>query len=58
MTNTQLKAAMSTKRQKDPANPILLEEIKNIREEIAEMKRKVELLATCLDDAYTINHGQ
>ena len=65
MTNPQLKAALKTllnaKRQEEPANSILLEEIKYLREEIREIKqikKEVELLTTRLDDAYTIIHGQ
>lgn len=65
MTNPQLKTALSTllnaKRQEEPGNSILLEEIKYLREEIRELKqvkKEVELLTTRLNDAYTIIHGQ
>lgn len=42
MTNAQLKAALNTvlhtRNQEEPANSILLEEIKSLKEEVREMK--------------------
>ena len=65
MTNAQLKAALNTvlhtRKQEEPANLILLEEIKSLKEEVREMKtikREVELLTSRLNDAFSIIQGQ
>ena len=64
MTNAQLKAALNTvlhtRKQKEPANSILLEEIKSLKEvrEMKTIKREVELLTSRLNDAFSIIQGQ
>lgn len=65
MTNPQLKRALSSivaaGRRDEPTNADLLEEIRKIREEVAEIKGlrvEVKNLSTRLDDAYTTIHHQ
>ena len=70
MTNPQLKRALSTlvtsqreniQRENDPTNAILLQEIKMLREEVAELKglkKEVQSLSDKLDDAFTTIHNQ
>lgn len=65
MTNPQLKRALSTLvtagREREPTNADLLEEIRKMREEVAEIKGlrdEVMKLSTRLDDAYTTIHHQ
>ncbi len=65
MTNPQLKRALSTLvtagRGEDPTNAVLLEEIRKMREEVAEirgLRQEVQTLSVRLDDAYTTIHHQ
>ena len=64
MTNAQLKAALNTvlhtRKQEEPANSILLEEIKSLKEvrEMKTIRREVELLTSRLNDAFSIIQGQ
>ena len=67
LTNAQLKEALGTLVSNDdnavqPSNAVLLEEIRNLREEVTQlkyMKHEVERLSTRLEDAYKIiNHQQ
>ena len=65
MTNPQLKRALSSLvsagREKEPTNADLLEEIRKIREEVAEIKglrEEVKNLSTRLDDAYATIYQQ
>lgn len=66
MTNAQLKRALTTllsaeRREEDPPNSVLLEELRSLREEIAEvkdLKQEVQRLSEGLDNAYKIIHNQ
>lgn len=69
LTNAQLKEALGTLMNENtndddaqPSNAVLLEEIRNLRDEISQlknMKHEVEQLTTKLEDAYKIiNHQQ
>ena len=65
MTNAQLKRALTTlldaERREDSPNAVLLEELRSLREEIAEvkeLKQEVQRLSEGLDDAYKIIHNQ
>ena len=66
LTAAQLKCALRTivshqPDEEQPPNSELLEEIRNVREDLAamkEMKNKIESLNARLDDAYMIIHQQ
>ena len=65
MINPQFKHALSTivtaGRGENPTNAVLLEEIRKMRKEVAEirgLRQEVESLSTRLDDAYTTIHHQ
>ena len=65
MKNPQLKQALSTlindTRDNEPSNTVILQEIRSMKEAIAEMaalKTEVQVLSERLDDAYKIIHNQ
>lgn len=65
MTNPQLKRALTTllgaEKREEPPNSVLLDELRSLREEMAEMKKlkqEVERLSDGLEKAYKIIHNQ
>lgn len=65
MTNPQLKRALTallnSERSEDPPNAVLLNELRSLREEIAEvkeLKKEVQRLSEGLDNAFKIIHNQ
>ena len=65
MTNPQLKRALTTllgaERREEPPNSVLLDELRSLREEMAEMKKlkqEVDRLSDGLEKAYKIIHNQ
>ena len=65
MTNAQLKRALTAiviaRREEEPTNSVILDEIRKLHEEVAEikgLKQEVKHLSTRLDDAYTVIHNQ
>lgn len=65
LKNAQLKQALATlvteSRSDEPSNRVLLEELRSLREAVAEMtvlKKEVKTLSDRLDDAYGIIHQQ